>query len=384
MKKLLLIFLLISVSLSMAFAVPGEIHLLYNNGQIVEDNGVTYYEFDIQAYITGGQAVLSAGMVYIEYPISIFGESVISNGSVIVEKTGLLAETIPNVGIDLYEFYDNDSDSGMFVLGFETPFADDMSMIQYFSELSTDSQDPSNLFNVKIEVVDYGVGTVIFPPSIPGELFYDFEWEPFNDGVNISQANEPVVYEEVINGGINYTEFKARWFMGNLRLTWKTDYESDLEGFVVKRSINGGSYSTLSSYLTNPALEAHNGNNEETYRYYDTNANFYTRYIYYVEAIDEAGNVYPTDIINVLGIFIAYPNPFNPSFVVPFELTQAQDVNIKLYDMSGRLVKDVANGTHGIGSYEYRVNCDDLSSGIYILRTIVDDVASTQKMLLVK
>ena len=384
MKKLLISILLICVSVSIALAVPGEIHLLYSNGQIIEDNGVTYYEFDVQAYLSQGQEVLGAGMAYVEYPINIFGESVISNGSVIVEKTGILDGEIPGIAIDLYDWYENDSYTDMFALSFETPFAGNMNMIGFFSEISTDPQNPSDLLNIKMEVIDYGIGSVVFPPSIPGELFFNFDWETFDEGLNISEANEQVVYENTSSGDVSFTDYTANWVRRRLRLKWVTEYESNLEGFVIKRSESGGEYQTISSYLTNPALEATNGNSVVVYWYYDNTANYYTPYKYRVEAVDAAGNVFSTNHISVFGSFIAYPNPFNPSFVVPFELMEAKEINIRLYDMSGRLVRDVANGTHGAGSYEYRVNCDDLASGIYILRTVVDDMASTQKMLLVK
>ncbi|MDZ7797651.1 MAG: T9SS type A sorting domain-containing protein [Candidatus Marinimicrobia bacterium] len=79
-----------------------------------------------------------------------------------------------------------------------------------------------------------------------------------------------------------------------------------------------------------------------------------------------------------------YPNPFNPSFVVPFELYSPQSVDIRLYDMTGRQVRVIADSELPAGTYNILVDGSDLSSGTYLLRARVDNVVKTQKMLLVK
>ena len=390
MKKLLLLFSLLLIVAAPVFAASGTINLVYSNGQITEANGIAYYEFDIQAYLSEGNEVLGAGMAYIEYPISVFGEILISNDKVEVSKTGILAGTIPNIAIYLYDIYENDTYADVFAITFES-FTNQADLKQYFTELSNDPLAPSDLLHIKMEIANYGVGNVLFPAYIPGSdnLYYNFENETFSGGLNISEAIEPVVYEDPTPdpvGSLTWKSMDAAWKKNVIELKWSTKDEVDIVGYVVKRSTNGGEPVEVASYLTDPTLIAQ-GLVVSKYEINDADVTASNAYSYCIEAVDLVGAVIsstPVDVINEAVVEASYPNPFNPSFVVPFELFTAQNVNVKLYDMTGRVVRNIASGNHSAGHYEYRVNCDNLSSGVYLLRTVIDDVANTQKMLLVK
>lgn len=379
MKKLLMLLTLVFVIAVPVVAAQGTIHLLYTDGEIVEENGNTYFDFDVKAYISIGNEVLACGMAYIEYPTSMFGPTIISNNNVTITKEGILAGEIPNIGIDLYDIYDNDTFSDVFAITFDTPVSGVTSLKPYFAELSSDPQSPSDLLHIRMKLLNYGSGTVVFPAYIPGtdNLYFNFENETFSGGLDISEASEPVVYED-LSLDVEFSYIGAKWLRGRLQIKWTTEYESNVEGLRLYRSINHGAYSLVTT------VSANNSSNPTNYYYYDLSANSENIYEYHVEAYDALGNTYATRDVVVNGIFIAYPNPANPSFAVPFELSQAQDVNIKLYDMTGRMVKDIASGTHNAGHYEYHVNCDEFSSGVYLLRTVVDGSPSVQKVLVVK
>lgn len=390
MKKLLLIIAMLSLVLIPAYAVTGTINLLYSNGQIVEDNGSTYYEFDVQAYLSEGTEILGAGMAYVEYPTSVFGDLAITNGKVTATKTGILAGTIPVVELYLYDIIENDTYTDVFAITFETPFTGNTELEEYFTEISTDPLAPSDLLNIRMEVVNYGAGYVTFPAYIPGidNLYYNFHNEVFA-GVNITAATEEVNYVDPDPdpvGSVTWKSITADWKKNVIEVKWSTKDEVDIEGYVVKRSANGGEPVEVASYLTDPNLIAQ-GLVVSRYEINDADVSAGNTYSYCIEAIDIIGAVIsstPVDVVNEAIVEESYPNPFNPSFVVPFELHMTQNVNVKLYDMTGRVVRNIASGNHASGRYEYHVNCDDLSSGVYLLRTIIDDVAHTQKMLLVK
>jgi len=94
--------LAIFVLATFAFAEDGQIHLVYANGMTHTVESKTYYEFDVQAYMTNGNDVIGDGMVYVEYPIDVFNETVIYNQKVSVTKTGILADKDPIINADLY------------------------------------------------------------------------------------------------------------------------------------------------------------------------------------------------------------------------------------------------------------------------------------------
>lgn len=79
-----------------------------------------------------------------------------------------------------------------------------------------------------------------------------------------------------------------------------------------------------------------------------------------------------------------YPNPFNPSTTIPFELNSAAHVRLEVYDMLGRRVALLIDQPLQVGSHTARFEADTLPSGMYITRMQTEGEVLTQKMLLVK
>ncbi|MCH8558611.1 MAG: T9SS type A sorting domain-containing protein [Balneolia bacterium] len=79
-----------------------------------------------------------------------------------------------------------------------------------------------------------------------------------------------------------------------------------------------------------------------------------------------------------------YPNPFNPSTTIPFELNNAAHVRLEVYDMLGRRVALLIDQPLQAGSHTARFEADSLPSGMYITRMQTEGEVLTQKMLLVK
>ena len=401
MKKFLLIIALASIAMSSVFAAPGTLHLIYTNGQIVEDNGQSYYNFDVQAWLSEGEQVLGAGMAYVEYPTDIFGTAVITNNIVSITKTGILTGDIPEVTIELYDIFTNDTYADCYAITFDSPYMNNLDLKDNFSSISNDPLQPSDLLNVSMLISGAGYGNVLFPSYIPGidDVYYTYESENFDGGVDISAAME-IVFEDTTSndtiivdpplepvGSVEFKSLVAAWKKNTIEVKWATKTEVDIVGYIVKRSINGGEPVEIASYETDPSLLSQAGISVLKYSFIDANVMASNTYSYLIEAIDIVGYAFPYGPIEVTGDVVletAFPNPFNPSFVVPFELYSSKDVNVKLYDMSGKVVRNIASGLHSAGNYEYRVNCNDLSSGVYILRTVIDENPSSQKMLLVK
>ncbi|MEX0778947.1 MAG: MXAN_6640 family putative metalloprotease [Balneolales bacterium] len=79
-----------------------------------------------------------------------------------------------------------------------------------------------------------------------------------------------------------------------------------------------------------------------------------------------------------------YPNPFNPSTNITFSLPEAQHANLTIYDITGREVAPLADGTYSAGSHSFTFNSGHLSSGIYIYRLQTPGGIKTKKMMLLK
>jgi hypothetical protein len=95
---------------------------------------------------------------------------------------------------------------------------------------------------------------------------------------------------------------------------------------------------------------------------------------------EEAETVIPTEYT----LYNAYPNPFNPSTTIRFDLPEATKVRLAVYDMLGREVAVLADGERPAGQYSVRFDAGKLSSGTYIYRLQTGTYVQTRKLMLVK
>jgi len=79
-----------------------------------------------------------------------------------------------------------------------------------------------------------------------------------------------------------------------------------------------------------------------------------------------------------------FPNPFNPSTVITFELPAATDVQLKVYDITGREVMTLVNGIRAAGTHEVRLDGSGLASGMYFYRLRAENITLTRKLTLIK
>lgn len=79
-----------------------------------------------------------------------------------------------------------------------------------------------------------------------------------------------------------------------------------------------------------------------------------------------------------------FPNPFNPSTVIDFELPSSGRVSLSVYDMLGRQVISLINGPHPAGNHTISFDATGLSSGIYLYRLSFGSSTYTKKMTVLK
>ena len=82
-----------------------------------------------------------------------------------------------------------------------------------------------------------------------------------------------------------------------------------------------------------------------------------------------------------------YPNPFNPTTLIKYSIPVGQSnyhVVIKVYDVLGRLVKELVNKNQQPGNYEVEFNANKLTSGIYFYTIRAGKFNVTKKMVLMR
>ena len=81
----------------------------------------------------------------------------------------------------------------------------------------------------------------------------------------------------------------------------------------------------------------------------------------------------------------AYPNPFNPSTTITFDLPEAGKVSLNVYDLKGALVGTLLNESKVAGTYQYRWTPNsELASGIYLFELKTKNRTRHQKITYIK
>ncbi len=79
-----------------------------------------------------------------------------------------------------------------------------------------------------------------------------------------------------------------------------------------------------------------------------------------------------------------FPNPFNPTTVIRYDVKERTHVRMSLFDVTGRVVATLVNELKDAGSYEVHFTATNLPSGMYLYRMETESFVHTQRMTLVK
>jgi hypothetical protein len=83
-------------------------------------------------------------------------------------------------------------------------------------------------------------------------------------------------------------------------------------------------------------------------------------------------------------LYTNYPNPFNPSTLIAYDIPQNGRVTLKVFNMLGQEVATLVDGVQVAGRHEVRFDARDLASGVYLYRIQAGSFVKTKKMHLVR
>jgi len=189
---------------------------------------------------------------------------------------------------------------------------------------------------------------------------------------------------------VELAAFSGQLIGKDIILNWTTATELNNQGFEVERSFDNENFAKIGfvpGFGTTTEMKSY------SFKTSDVSAG--VQY-YRLKQIDFDGTVTIYNSVEVTGPvpnnFILdqnHPNPFNPSTTISFSLPVESNVTIKLFNMLGQEVAQIANSDFQAGNHNLEFNAKDLSSGAYVYTLEAKGVnganfKSTKKMLLLR
>jgi len=222
---------------------------------------------------------------------------------------------------------------------------------------------------------------------------------PFNDYYEVVIDKDKSLEVELV--------FFRTIVIGNaIRLEWRTASEIDNEGFIILRSENEqGKYDLIASYYQYSSLVGlGNSTVGKTYSYIDKNVSINKTYWYKLISVSYNGDTQifgpiaaslknNGTLINEFILYPNYPNPFNSSTYINYGVPNLIDlgvvINLNIYDLSGREVKNLFEGIAEPGNHQLVWDGTDnlgreVASGIYLLRLETPMVIKVRKLILLR
>ncbi|HSH64515.1 MAG TPA: T9SS type A sorting domain-containing protein, partial [Bacteroidia bacterium] len=192
------------------------------------------------------------------------------------------------------------------------------------------------------------------------------------------------------------------WDNNHPRLTWDSNSEGDISVYKIWKYAEGSSM--IAATIThNPSNVTH------TWMDYDVEpaGKFDPKYTYSykVKAVDaglqespysnqvsidgygglwKQGQTHEINEITSYALNSNYPNPFNPTTTITYQIPKDGYVNLTIYNSLGEVVKILVNEFQSKSSYSVEFNASNLPSGVYLYRLQTNDFSEVNKMILAK
>ena len=189
---------------------------------------------------------------------------------------------------------------------------------------------------------------------------------------------------------VEMTAFAANQIGNNVELKWQTATETNNNGFDIQRSYDNKQFISV-------GFVKGNGTTSEKCSYSFTDTKPENSVCYYrLKQKDFNGKFEYSKVIEVrfqnevsFNLEKNYPNPFNPSTNIRFNIPVDANVRIAVYNSLGQVMGNAANGFYQAGNHIINFNAANLTSGIYYYTITAKGIngaeyVKTEKMMLMK
>ncbi|MEM8486488.1 MAG: T9SS type A sorting domain-containing protein, partial [Bacteroidota bacterium] len=173
---------------------------------------------------------------------------------------------------------------------------------------------------------------------------------------------------------VELTGFAGKLDGDHVALRWHTASETNNAGFSVERAIDEGTFESITF------IEGHGTTTlPQSYRYQDDLLGLAKEALHYrLKQIDFDGAFAYSDVVTIAlpipeqtVLLPNHPNPFNPVTTINYTLSQASQVEVEVYDLTGKRIKTLVDSFQDAGRQQVTFDGTGLASGVYmtVLRT---------------
>ncbi len=203
---------------------------------------------------------------------------------------------------------------------------------------------------------------------------------------------DDVSFYELAPLPVQLVDFVVQNRKNNIELIWTTASEIQNYGWEIERvkqsaewKMDNGKWNKIGF-----VKGAGNSNSPKEYSFIDKTA-LYGTYSYRLKQIDLDGSFEYSDAVSVtvgsrpqVYDMKNFPNPFNPETNIRYELPNAANVNLSIYNMLGEKIVTLVNEFKEEGIYQETFDARNLPSGVYFSVLSTGGIQLTKKMLLMK
>lgn len=211
--------------------------------------------------------------------------------------------------------------------------------------------------------------------------------------VNGSDADFAVVRYSGSSGPlpVELTSFAAFINANSVELKWVTATEVNNYGFEIDRQ-PGSRQSAVGNWQKIGFVQGNgNSNSSKEYCFTDHEATFGS-FAYRLKQLDNDGTFKYSETVEVTvgqvpndySLNQNFPNPFNPSTTIQYDIPKTSFVKISVYDILGKEIKLLVNEEKNPGHYEIIFNAKELAGGIYYYSIKAGEFSQSKKMILLK
>jgi hypothetical protein len=234
-----------------------------------------------------------------------------------------------------------------------------------------------------------GTATIAIPFNT---IYFAVDWRHFG---NIEQVLRGVIDFLNKNGGViipvELTSFNARSNDNRVEISWETAGEINSSRFEIERAdANATGYGSFVKIGEEKAA----GKSNQKINYgpvLDKNVVNGNTYAYRLKMVDLNGKYIYSDVVEVtvgdagsFSLSEAMPNPAASETSIEFTIAENSELQLAIYDLTGKNVMTIVNGAIAPGSYEKRIDVSSFANGYYNIVMNINGMTITRQLRIVR